>query len=191
MIASKQMMEGVDWSGQDPTGWIVMEKFRGCRGEWCGERLWSKSGNFIPAPKWFTVGLPRRARLTGEIFAGNCRVETAARLATQYGHFERGVHRFIVVDAPLARRGILSRINHAARLIDWGATPRPPIEVARADVCTGLGDLIARLETVQAAGGEGLMLYHPSAPWQAGRTANVLKVKSLAALTAALYPTPI
>jgi DNA ligase-1 len=182
MIES-QMMQGEDWNNQDPTGMVVTEKFKGCRGEWDGERLWSKNGNEIPAPAWFTAGLPRRFRLSGEIFAGYCEVETAARTATQYGHFIRGTHTFIVFDCPSATGGILQRIEAATLAITWG--PRQCIEVVPAYICTGLDDLINRLEAVQQGGGEGIMLHRVCAPWQAGRTSNLFKVKSLAALLAA------
>jgi DNA ligase-1 len=172
-MTESEMMQGVDWSGQDPTRMIVMEKFRGCRGEWDGERLWSKNGNIIPAPAWFTAGLPRRARLTGEIYAGRCKVETAARLATQYGHFELGVHSFRVFDAPHAPGNVQERVARAASLIA-NAPHAAPVAFT---VCAGLDHLVDALREIQDAGGEGLMLHHPSAPWQAGRTANLLKVK--------------
>ena len=38
-------------------------------------------------------------------------------------------------------------------------------------------ELMARLEAVVAAGGEGLMLHHEDAPYRAGRSDDLLKVK--------------
>jgi DNA ligase-1 len=176
-------MQGEDWNNQDPTGMVVMEKFRGCRGEWDGERLWSKSGKLIPAPAWFTAGLPRRLRLSGEIFAGYCKIESAARTAAQYGHFIRGTHTFIVFDCPSSKGGIQHRMERATEAITWGL--QECIEVAPSYICDGLDDLINRLEAVQQCGGEGLMLHRINATWQMGRTSSLLKVKSLAALLAA------
>jgi DNA ligase-1 len=104
------MMEGRNWAGQDPTGWLMSEKLRGCRAEWSGSALWSKSGNRIDAPAWFTAGLPRGHRLSGEIYAGRCELETLARLAVQYGKFVRGIHTFRIFDKPHALGNICERV---------------------------------------------------------------------------------
>ncbi len=171
------MLQGRDWSAErcpDPAGWFISEKFRGCRAEWDGTHLWSKEGNRILAPPWLIEGLPIMFRLTFEIWAGRVEVETKARLATQYGHFQSGLHKLVLLDCPTAGGNIVDRLDVAAASIDPKSPHVLPLTL---DVCTGLDDLIARLQAVQRAGGEGLMLHHPTAPWKAGRTDTLLKVK--------------
>jgi DNA ligase 1 len=172
------IMQGRDWEGQDPSGWLISEKLRGCRAEWDGAGLWSKSGRKIKAPAWFTDGLPVGVRLSGEVYAGRCDVETVARLAVQYGHFKRGVHSFQVFDVPHAPGNVLERVTRAASLI----AEAPHAAPVTFTICEGLDHLIDELRAVQDGGGEGLMLHHPTAPWRAGRTNESLKVKSLTTL---------
>lgn len=70
MISELDMMHGGDWTDDiDPAGWIVSEKLNGCRAFWDGSQLWSRGGNVIPAPAWFTAGLPT-SPLDGEVWAG-------------------------------------------------------------------------------------------------------------------------
>lgn len=175
------MLEGRDWTPQlcpDPTGWLMSEKLRGCRAEWDGFNLWSKGGNLIQAPAWFVDGLPVGVRLSGEIYAGRCKVETTARLAVQYGWFTPRMHKFVVFDAPHAPGNVQDRVARAAALIA-NAPHAAPVEFS---VCEGLEHLIDALQAIQRDGGEGLMLHHPAATWHGGRTAEVLKVKSVSAL---------
>lgn len=184
MILAPYIMEGRDWTAQhcpDPAGWLMSEKLRGIRAEWDGAALWTKIGAKINAPAWFTAGLPAGVRLSGEIYAGRCKVETVARLAVQYGQFKRGVHTYRVFDAPHTPGNLSDRLSQAAALVA-GSPYAAPIELT---VCESLDSLIDALQTVQGDGmGEGLMLHHPTAPWKAGRSWNHQKVKSLSALLA-------
>lgn len=175
MNLEKYTLQGRDWQGQNPAGWLMSEKLRGARAEWDGAGLWSKTGAKIKAPAWFTAGLPAGVRLSGEIYAGRCRIETAARLAVQYGKFARGVHSFRVFDAPGAPGNVAQRVAHAAALLQ-DAPHSAPISFER---CNGLEHLIDTLRGLLDAGGEGLMLHHPTAQWTAGRTSDLLKVTSL------------
>ncbi len=75
------------WTGQDVTGWYMSEKYDGMRAVWDGlgpeytgprpwarsgdgaTGLWSRYGNVIHAPDWWTAGLPRGVILDGELLA--------------------------------------------------------------------------------------------------------------------------
>ena len=68
-----QMTIGSDYhAGVDPTGWPVSEKLNGCRAYFDGSQFWTRGGNVIAAPDWFTAGLPG-VPLDGEIWAGRGR----------------------------------------------------------------------------------------------------------------------
>jgi len=43
---------------QNIEGWLVSEKLDGIRAYWDGKALWSRSGNRLNAPAWFTANFP-------------------------------------------------------------------------------------------------------------------------------------
>jgi DNA ligase 1 len=158
----RQMTLGVDYSGQNPAGWFMSEKFNGCRAYWDGEKLWTRNGNIVKAPKWFTAVLPRRVHLDGEIFTdGDLE---AARLATQYGKFTPDI-RFVVFDYPSAQGNWLKRVN------SWPGA-------VRGHVCEGRAHLEVFLNEIRARGGEGVVIRNPAVTgYEVGRTPNMVKVK--------------
>lgn len=168
MIHESQMTLATDYHpGIDPAGWLVSEKLNGCRAFWDGRQFWTRGGNIIAAPGWFTAGLPDKP-LDGEIWAGRGRFEEA-RCAVQYGHWTRRC-RFVAFDAPAARGTWRRRMASAARL--WR-------DVVDFEVCPGHDWLMARLRAVRGDGGEGLVIRHPLIDrYETGRTGNTLKVKT-------------
>jgi DNA ligase 1 len=164
-----QMTLGTDYHGGiDPTGWLDSEKMHGCRAYWDGSQFWTRGGNVIAAPDWFTDGLPA-VHLDGEIWAGRERFEEA-RLAVQFGHWTHRC-RFVAFDAPAVRGTWRRRMATAGRI--WR-------DVVTFEVCRSHRWLMERLRAVQAVGGEGLVIRNPaSTGYEAGRTAQTLKVKTL------------
>jgi DNA ligase-1 len=65
----KAMMHGTDYAGQDPTGWIVTEKFDGHFARWTGCQLLTREGANYNPPDWFVAGLPPWP-IDCELFAG-------------------------------------------------------------------------------------------------------------------------
>jgi DNA ligase-1 len=150
----------------NPAGWLVSEKLNGCRAYWDGSQFWTRGGNVIVAPGWFTDGLPD-VHLDGEIWCGRERFEEA-RLAVQYGHWTRRCW-FVAFDAPEARGPWQRRMATAGRL--WR-------DAVTFEVCKSRRWLVERLRDVQAVGGEGLVIRNPNITrYETGRTSNTLKVK--------------
>jgi len=96
---------------------------------------------------------------------------------------------FTVYDAPGAPGGIADRLAAARAALP--ATPDASLgldaqtaaaaggaAVLAHEVCRGAEHVKQRLAEVEAAGGEGLILRHPTAAHRGGRTTDVLKVKS-------------
>lgn len=151
----------------NPAGWLSSEKLNGCRAYWDGSRFWTRGGNVIPAPAWFTFGLPD-VPLDGEIWAGRGRFEEA-RVAVQFGHWTRRC-RFVAFDAPAVCGTWQRRIAKAGRV--WR-------DVVSVEVCQGRQWLAQRLREIQSIGGEGLVIRHPKITrYETGRTGNVLRVKT-------------
>jgi DNA ligase-1 len=167
-----QMTLGVDWQGQDVTGWYLSEKLNGCRAYYDGERFWTRGGNVVDCPKWFMRGLPQGVPLDGEIYAGVDGLQEASN-AVRFGgrHFTKAC-RFYVFDAPGEAGNWPERMTCGA-LHAGGAVRFVPITV-----CRSMEHLRGVLAAVQRRGGEGIMLRNPTTVrYEAGRTRNLLKVK--------------
>jgi len=160
------MMHGSDYAGQDVSGWLVSEKYNGCRAYWDGVRLWSRGGHVINAPAWFTAGLPAW-HLDCELWAGYGNLN-GARLACQYGRFTPAC-RLMVFDCPQATGDWAARIRSAPVTSYAG-----PVAFS---VCKGRLDLARRLQAVLGRRGEGLVLRKPGCAYTIGRVQTMLKVK--------------
>jgi DNA ligase-1 len=154
----------------------VSEKYDGIRAYWNGERLLTRGGNTIVAPAWFTADWPREA-LDGELWIGRGRFERLAatvRAFTPDDNAWRQV-RYMVFDLPAhpgpfgERKRALDRL--AVSLVSPWIVRTPHWRVP--DHTT----LMAQLDALTAAGGEGLMLHRDAAYYHALRSNDLLKLK--------------
>ena len=79
----------------------VSEKLDGVRGYWDGARLWTRGGEPIFAPAWFTAGWPALA-LDGELWAGRGQFAHAVSTVRQQQPDDAAWRRmrFMVFDLP-------------------------------------------------------------------------------------------
>ena len=161
------MTLGRDYDGENVTGWLASEKLDGCRAYWDGKQFWTRGGNVIDAPAWFTEGLPT-IHLDGEIYCGPGRFEES-RLAVQHGRFTPRC-RFVAFDAPAVSGPWNERLAAAARHVE--AVPATPVR--------SVNELCAMLTGILKNGGEGVMLRNPvPLGYERGRSKNLLKLKSM------------
>lgn len=76
----------------NPTGWMMSEKLDGMRAYWSGKGLWSRNGNRIFAPQWFTENFPSDVELDGELFVGRGKFDecmSVARRTDYSGDWEK------------------------------------------------------------------------------------------------------
>jgi DNA ligase-1 len=163
-------------SGQDVTGWYISEKLDGVRAWWNGHELLSRKGNRFAAPAWFTQGFPP-FELDGELWIGRGRFEEVASITSRAEpHAGWKQLSYQIFEVPNAPGGLDARLQ---RLRDYLVKqPVDRIHIIPQTRCTGTAQLQARLAEVEAAGGEGLVLRNPTAPYETGRSDNALKVKS-------------
>lgn len=162
-----KLMHGRNWEGDDPAGWFVSEKLDGVRCYWDGFNAWTKEGFEIFLPSSIRDILPAGKHLDGEIYAGRGNFEIA-RSAVQYNRWTEVV-RFYAFDRPDEDGNIMRRTRNLRHIYRWCLTPH---------VCDSHGDLMDSLRTVQAHGGEGLMIHSPKQKrYTPGRTSKLLKVK--------------
>lgn len=162
--------------GIEVADWLVSEKLDGVRGHWDGRALYTRAGNRIQAPEWFTAGWPDQP-LDGELWLGRGRFEEASGIVRTSGGAHPGWRemRFMVFDLPAHRGPFEQRVAAMRTLLaaDGVAWLRPVEQHRVADS----GALEARLRAVVAAGGEGLMLQHRHARYRVGRSDQLLKLK--------------
>ncbi len=162
----------------DPGGYLVSEKFDGVRAIWDGRSLRFRSGRAMAAPAWFTEGWPDAA-LDGELWGGRGRFDvtsaSARRLAPDDAEWR--ALRLMVFDLPGAAGSFAQRAARIETLVRASA-PSALVAVDQ-QVMADRAALQQRLDSVLRGGGEGLVLHRADAPWVAGRSTAVLKLKPL------------
>jgi DNA ligase-1 len=175
--APKLMLANVYRRGMPLAGYWVSEKYDGVRGYWDGRQLWTRGGEAIAAPAWFTAPLPAQP-LDGELWAGRGRFEHAlstVRSQTPNDAAWRAL-RFMVFDLPAEPGDFDHRLAALRRLLPLAAAPWVvPVQQRRATTHAALQALLD--ETVRA-GGEGLMLHRGTSAYRSERTDDLLKFKT-------------
>ncbi|MEX2175884.1 MAG: hypothetical protein WD872_16095 [Pirellulaceae bacterium] len=128
------------------------------------------------APRWFTAGLPGEP-LDGELFGGRGRLQSTVGIVRRKagGPLWRGV-RFCVFDLPAMPAPWEARMRAIP-----AAVKRSRYALAvRHTLCRGHQHVTDFLADVERKGGEGAVLRAPGSLYAAGRSPDVLKVKSFA-----------
>lgn len=174
--AADPMLPQVYSTQVDIAGWWMSEKLDGVRGQWDGRRLLSKTGKPLHPPAEFVQGLPEFP-LEGELWGGRGSYErTVSVVLRQTPHDGWLQLRFAVFDVPEAPGGFATRIE-AART--WfAAHPTPYAFVIPQLPIRDRTHLQQELQRIEGLGGEGLIVRQPDAPYTAGRSPQILKVKS-------------
>jgi DNA ligase 1 len=162
--------------GQSPRGYLVSEKFDGVRAVWDGQVLRFRSGRLIAAPAWFLAALPAQP-LDGELWMGRGqfdRVSGAVR-KTVPDDLEWRAVKYMVFDAWGRSEPFAQRVTGLAQAVQ--AAQQPWLLAVEQTVVEDAAVLGLRLQEVVSQGGEGLVLHRADAPWQAGRTEALFKLK--------------
>ena len=152
----------------------VSEKFDGVRARWDGTRLISRGGNAFAAPAWFTDGFPATP-LDGELWVGRGRFAETVSIVTRATPHEgwRKV-RYRVFDLPSAKT-FERRLRELRAVVAAAASPY--LALVRQHKVRDHAALMAKLDAVTDAGGEGLMLRRARSRYRGGRSADLLKLK--------------
>ena len=160
----------------DVSAYLASEKLDGVRARWDGRALWTRAGHRMPVPAWFTRGWPAVA-MDGELWLGRGRFDAGSGLV-RAGDFTDPAWRmlrFMAFDLPGDPSGFAQRSRRLAVLLE--RAPAPTLSRVRQLHFASRAALDAHLRTVVGAGGEGLMLHHALAPYRAGRSDTLLKLK--------------
>lgn len=160
-------------SGTTLVGYWVSEKLDGVRGYWDGTQLWTRGGQRITPPAWFTAGWPSTA-LDGELWAGHAAFAAAVSTVRQHDAGDaawRKMH-YQVFDLPTHSGSFDARLS-ALQQLSLPAWVQP---VAQSRVANHPALQALLRQTVQA-GGEGLVLHRGDAMLASPGKDDLLKLK--------------
>ncbi|SHG65133.1 DNA ligase-1 [Marinomonas polaris DSM 16579] len=158
--------------------YLISEKYDGIRAIWTGEKLVTRQGNPIFAPKWFTDKLPR-VWLDGELWSTHndfSFIMSTVRKQTPVDSEWRKIY-YMVFDAPDRERNMTfeERYKRYTRLLTILDLPNVrPVEQFSVRNNEALHSMLAAYVN---KGAEGLMLHRKLARFERGRTDNLLKLK--------------
>lgn len=170
------MLAKVYHPGIDLADYWVSEKYDGLRGYWDGQQLFTRGGERIHAPVWFTAGWPAVA-LDGELWAGRgqfARASSTVRQQVPDDDAWRGM-RFMVFDLPAHGGPFSERITALNTTVAQIA--QPWVVAVLQTRATTHSALRGQMQRVVKAGGEGLMLHRGSSLYTSTRNGDLLKVK--------------
>jgi len=161
-------------TGGDVRGWWMSEKFDGMRAYWTGSEFFSRNGNKVYAPKWFTDALPDMA-LDGELMLGRGKFQETMSIVRKHTPVDKDWRRitYYVFDAPMERGGCEARWDAAKRSVRGISHVKMVEQVA----CKSPAHLKQVHDEIAALGGEGVMLREPGSPYEHRRSSRLLKVK--------------
>ena len=155
----------------------LSEKLDGVRAYWDGETLWSRGGHPYRAPEWFTEDFPDHP-LDGELWAGRQRfaelsgiVRKAHPVASEWQKV-----RYHVFDLPAEALPFRTRYQHLQTLVQKAGSKY--LALVEQQPVADHQELMQKLEKSVAEGAEGLMLKRKDSLYAAGRSDDLLKVKT-------------
>lgn len=170
MKAEIKPMLAKTYAGQNVTGWLMQEKFDGIRAIWDGYALWTREGNPINAPKAWLARLPVGIALDGELWAGRggMAVVESVRRRKDATEEDWAALSFVAFDAPEHGGTAINRRVFVERL---------GVDCVKTWFCKGKSHARETMRMIVEAGGEGIVLRAPAAPYVRGRSRFLLKMK--------------
>jgi len=154
----------------------MSEKLDGVRGYWDGKRLLSKNGIPFNPPRSFTKNFPD-FEVEGELWGGRGTFEkTVSIVMLKDAHIGWHDLKFAIFDVPKATGGFEERLNIAEM---WFGRHRSEFAfVIEHKPVTSAEYLQNELKMIEEVGGEGLILRKAGSFYRAGRSKDILKLKS-------------
>jgi len=160
----------------DVSQYWVSEKFDGVRAQWDGRTLRFRGGGSVPAPGWFTAGVPAQP-LDGELWIGRDQFDALSGTVRKIEPVDtewRQV-RYLIFELPGAAGDFSERIQLMQEIIAQAGVPW--LQAVGQTRVSDRATLMKQLDAVMRAGGEGLMLHRADAPYITGRSDALLKLK--------------
>lgn len=154
----------------------VSEKFDGVRGYWDGEQLFTRSGERIETPAWFTAGWPK-VPMDGELWVGRGQFLAAVSTIRHKMPNDDAWHalHFMVFDMPAHPSNFTERNTALSKMI--AQIGQPWVRHVEQSKITDKAALQILLKRTVKQGGEGLVLHRGSSFYRAARSDDLLKLK--------------
>lgn len=155
--------------------WYMSEKLDGIRGYWNGKELFSKNGNKIYAPNWFTKDFPP-FELDGELWTKRDDFENIENIVLDINPTSKWENiTYNIFEVPNASGDFDKRLE---KIKFWlNKNPNKFIKIIPQIICKNDIELNIYLEKLVSEKAEGLMLKNPKPEYFSGRSDNILKVK--------------
>ena len=159
----------------DVSRYWVSEKLDGVRASWDGRSIRFRSGNPVPAPRWFLDALPGHP-LDGELWLGRGSFDQLSAIVRRQSPDDAEWRRvrYMIFELPNASGSFTERVEQIKAIT---AAANPPWLQAVPQF--RLPDAVAlqkKLRDIVRSGGEGLMLHRDDAVYETGRSSALLKV---------------
>jgi DNA ligase-1 len=164
----------------DITQYLVSEKLDGVRGYWDGHKLYTRQGNRINTPHWFTKNWPIR-KLDGELWINRNRFEEVSAIVRRKHPQDQEWRtiRFMLFD--LHPTGTEPNTTFEQRVTELQGMVKqvnnPHLAIIPQHQLHNPKELHTKLDQLINRGAEGLMLHRRNAPYRAGRSDAILKLK--------------
>ena len=154
----------------------VSEKYDGVRAYWNGNQLFTRQGNAINAPDWFTAPLTDTP-LDGELWLTRGKFETVSGIVRRHTPIDadwRAI-KYMVFDLPKSTGTFDLRLQRLEQQIEnINATHIQLVEQIK---IPSEELLLLKLDQLVAVNGEGLMLHRGSSLYSNARSDDLLKLK--------------
>lgn len=155
----------------------ISEKLDGVRAYWDGQQLISRGGNVIAAPPWFVAGFPDE-KLDGELWLGrNKFAETLSVVSKSRAvDSEWQQIRYYIFELPDAAGTFSERLSAMQAIVTRQNSAY--LQLVAQFRLANHDALLAKLNELEQAGAEGLMLHQQDALYKTGRSSDLLKLKT-------------
>lgn len=186
IIANAQnLMLLKEFNGENLSGFVMSEKYDGVRAFWNGEILKSRNGKIINAPKWWLENLPKDIALDGELWSNRGEFQKILSIiSNKIPTKDWKEIKFMIFDSPnfdKAHWNTKPLNERLAPLKSYLATLKshPNIQIIEQIRVENNEAAFAFLEQIINNGGEGIVVRDANAPYESGRSSNILKLKKM------------
>ena len=164
----------INWEkGFDPSGWWMSEKLDGIRAIWNGKKMYTRHGNEIFSPEWFTKDLPP-LKLDGELWVGRGEFQETTSIVLKKKPDDRWKKiKFAIFDIINTSQSFENRQEGLSKIIDSSDN----FYILEQVKCKSKVHLYETFDAVTSSGGEGVMMREEGSLYVDGRSSCLQKVK--------------
>ncbi len=156
-------------------GWIMSEKLDGIRAYWDGEKLQTRKGKKIYAPKWFLKNFPK-FELDGELWNKRDNFENIQSIVMDKTPTAKWKNiTYNIFEVPNQKGDFFIRLKKAKNWFE--KFPNKNVQIIKQIKIKNKSHLNTYLEEIISKKGEGVIIKNPDKEYISGRNPYILKVK--------------